>query len=226
MAAAAQLPEDLTSIAAVAAVLEVEQGDAKLPRLISAASEAVRQYINRPRVHYGASITELARGYGRPRLLLNVTPILTIASITLPDGSLVDPSEYMVEDADAGMVYRAAGWPFTGQLHGGLLYVDPVSGSERPSISVVYAGGWVTPAQAATTPGLPRSLPYDLEEAVIMTVVARYRGGGVDPNVASESLGDYSVSYRNPNTLIGVGGGGIIPDAAARILDSYARPAG
>lgn len=220
-------PEDLTTAATVAAELQVGEGELRLPRLIRVASAAVRQFCNRPRVHYGSAIVEKARpALGRPRLVLDVTPVVSVASVVLEDGSTVDASEYFVEDADLGFLYRSVGWPYSGLMHGGLLFQDPTAGTARPTITVTYAGGWVTPAQAASTgwAGPARSLPEDLEEAVVQTVVALFRRGGADPNVASESLGDYSVAYRSPNAATGLGLGGIIPDQAATLLNPYVRP--
>lgn len=215
---------DLTLPATVATELGVSSGDAKLPRYVSAVSDAVRKYLNRARVHYGAGISEPVKGFGRPRLVLNVTPILSIASITLDDGTVVDSSEYSIEDAEAGFVFRELGWPYTGQVRRGLLYADRDAGTEKASITVVYTAGWVTPAQV--TGQLVRTLPYDLEEAVVQACVALYRRSGEDPRIASESLGDYSVSYQSPNVMTGLGTGGILPSSVLPQLDAYVRREG
>jgi hypothetical protein len=87
----------------------------------------------------------------------------------------------------------------------------------------------VTPNQVASSGWsalLPRTLPFDLEQATIDTAVALYRRGGMDPNISAESMGSYSVSYRNPNSVIGLGLGGFIPDLARASLDNYVRPLG
>ncbi|RYZ42964.1 MAG: hypothetical protein EOO71_05570 [Myxococcaceae bacterium] len=39
------------------------------------------------------------------------------------------------------------------------------------------------------------TLPEDVQEAAILTAVQLYRSRGVDSMVASESIGDWSVSY-------------------------------
>ena len=54
----------------------------------------------------------------------------------------------------------------------------------------------------------------------ILAAVAFYRRRGTDPNVASESLGDWSVTYAGGNTAIGRSAGGL-PDAAAQLLGPY-----
>lgn len=220
---------DLTLPATVATELggDVVSGDARLPRLISVASGAILRHLGRPQLHYSAAYAESLPGHGRPRLVLGLTPVLDVASVVV-DGVTLSADDYELEDADAGLLFRLAGWPWTGVYRGGLPpQLDRDAGSERAAIVVTYEGGWVSPAQAATVgwAGPARSLPYDLEEACVQTVVGLYRRGGLDPNVASEALGDYSVSYRAPNAIVGVGVGvgGIIPDSAVVMLAPYRR---
>ena len=211
---------DLTMPATVATELAggVLQSDPRLPRLIAVASDAIVAHLGR-QLHYGASITEKVKGYGRPRITLDVTPIVSIASITLPDGTVI--TDYVRENDRAGLVFRRTCWPSTALSRGGLPPANaPAPGTEEPSIIAVYAGGWVTPAQNAATPALTRTLPYDIEEACIQTVVGLYRGNGRDQDVASESLGAYSVSYRNPSA------GGVLPEKVLPLLQKYVRDLG
>lgn len=209
------MDSDLTTLDVAAGALGVSAADPKLPRLIGAASEAIRRYIGRPQLHYSASIVEKLPGYaGQVRLYLGAVPLISVASVVLPDGtSLVPTDDYVVEDLATAALYRRVGWPFTGVDEGGVLY------AEEKAIVVTYAGGWVTPAQGGT-----RTLPYDLEHACILAVVSAYRSEPRDSSIASEALGDYSVSYRLPNSIIGVGvGGGLLPDAVLPLLATYRR---
>lgn len=211
---------DLTLPATVAAELGVTASDPKLPRYVSVMSDAVRRFINRPRVHYGAGIVEMVRSFNRHRLVLAVTPILGNVAVQFDDGTVVSTADYSIEDADAGLLFRSGGWPYTGSLRPGLLYADRDPGSERASVQVTYDAGWVTPAQAASSSwsGPVRSLPYDIEEACVQGCVALYRRSGEDARVQSESLGDYSVSYlQNVSHL---------PPTALALLEPYRRPLG
>lgn len=210
---------DLTLASTVALELGVEATDARLPRLVAVASAAVARYLNRAQLHYQAGRVDKVPGFGRVRLVLDLAPVLSIASIVLPDSSTVDPAEYSIENAEAGLLYRSVGWPQTGLVRAGLLYADRDSGTEASIIVATYTGGWVTPAQAAdpTWSGPARSLPYDLEEAVVQTAAQLHRKGGQDGTIASETLGAYSVSYRLPNSI----SAGIIPDAVVPILNRY-----
>lgn len=212
---------DLTLPATVATELAggVSAADPRLPRLIAVASQAIATYLGR-RLHYGADINEKVKGYGRARIFVDVTPIVAITSITLGDGTVI--TDFVRENDNAGMIYRRACWPSTALSRGGLPPAnEPAPGTEEPSITVVYNGGWVTPAQGGT-----RTLPYDIEEACIQTVVGLYRGGGREKNIASEQLGAYSVSFRTPNSMAGVGVGGIIPDEVLPLLAQYRRQIG
>jgi hypothetical protein len=222
------LDSDLTTVQAVADELggAVGVGDTRLPRLIHAASAAVLGYINADAIHYAAAFVEkVTPRLGHPRLVLNRMPIISIGSIVLADGTTLAPTDYELEDAKAGFLWRSTGWVWPGLLRGGLLYTDPDMGTERASITVTYAGGWVTPNQVASSGWsalLPRTLPFDIEEATVQAVVARYRRGGTDPEVASESMGSYSVTYRAPP----VGGLLPLPASACALLDNYVRPLG
>jgi hypothetical protein len=213
----AALDSDLTLAATLAGELGVDAADSRLPRLIAAASDACRQHMGRSRVHYSSAYTENVAGFGRRRLVLELTPLITITSVTGPDGTTVPSTEYSIDDPEAGLLLRDVLWPNTALVRGGLLYKDLDPGTEKKSIAVVYVGGWVTPAQFASGgwPGPARSLPYDVEQAAIVVATAMYRGGGADPRVQSESLGDYSVTYWQ--------GGAGIPEQAQALLGPYTR---
>ena len=124
--------------------------DERLLRLIQGVSDAVLRYLSRSAVHFDPAITEKVRGFGRPKLLVERSPITSITSITLPDGTVCDPSEYesLEDDAAIGAIYRHFSWPDTALIRGGIVQQDRDAGTERRSITVVYAGGWVTPGQA------------------------------------------------------------------------------
>ncbi|MDP2275291.1 MAG: hypothetical protein Q8K32_31385 [Archangium sp.] len=207
---------DLTTAATAADVLGVSAADPKLPRLIGAASESIRRFINRPRLHFTAGFVERLPGYlQQVRLRLGVLQVTAIASVVLPDGTSLTADEYVREDDDDGGValYRARGWPWTGLIRPGVLYDAPAVGTEAKTIVVTYSGGWVTPAQAGT-----RTLPFDIEEVCLQAVSAMYRRQGIDPLVASESLGDYSVSMREAPAL-----DGLVPASVLAQISSYRR---
>lgn len=211
---------DLTLPITLAEELGVGVGDTRLKRVIAAASAAIRQYCDRD-FHYQAGKVELATPrLLSPRLVLSLTPVLAVTSVTLEGGQVVDPSEVVIENGDAGIIRRDAGWPWSGLARGGIMPNEPLAGSERPSITVTYTGGWVTPAQADSqgwSALLPRTLPEDLEQACIELAVALYRRGPNDPAVQSESLGSYSVTYRAQGPT------DFLPPTVKGLLGSYKR---
>jgi hypothetical protein len=209
---------DLTLAATAALELGVDAADPRLPRAIGAASDAIRGHLRRGQLHRNASIVEKVAGFGRARIVLNVTPIVNALQAVLPDGSVLTfaAGDFTVEDADAGFLYRRAGWPYTGFARGGLPPAnEPTPGSETPLITVTYAGGWQTPAQGGT-----RTLPYDIEQACLQLVTNIYRGGGQAENVAAESLGAYSVTYADRARV------GLLSPSVQQLLAPYVRHEG
>jgi hypothetical protein len=212
---------DLTLASTVAGDLGVT-ADATVDRVVSAASRAIARYCGRV-FEKATGIVEYPAGYGRPLLLLDRAPILGITSI-VERGSTVDPSLYEAKGSnlDGGIVYRLQGvWANTARLDGRI--TDTLALNQGRSgvdgITVTYDAGFVTPGQVAIGLFPAVTLPEDVQEAAILTAVAMYRRRGIDPNVASESLGDWSVSYQGTNTAIGRGGA--IPETAQALVASY-----
>lgn len=184
----------LTTLTAVKSELSISSStdDTYLEGLIDQVSEFIANYCNR-KFHYGAAITEKVAGFGGTFLRISRFPLKTITSVAF-NGATVDSSSYEIYDTDGvtGLIYSAGGWIWTTALATALTY-DALPRGERKLYTVVYAGGYVTPAQVAGE--LVRDLPYDLEAAAIQLVTARYRRRGSDPSVTSESLMSYSVDY-------------------------------
>lgn len=208
--------------------------DARLERLITVATDLAESECDRV-FFYQAGISERCKGYGTPQIVVGRTPVVTITSIT-ELATLLSATEYeaVVEPttrrADSGVILRKGGdyslraWPWTAARRPDIVQ-DKSPGSEAPGIVVVYAGGFVTPAQAASAnwaadnPLAPvRTLPHDLEQAVVELVVSLYRNAGQDRNVSLEAVGDGSQSWGK--------GRAIIPDDVRTILAKYSRIAG
>lgn len=166
--------------------------DDKLTRYIEQASAHFETLTGR-KFDWEEGITETLKAGGFVSIKVSRRPVDAVTSITI-SGSAVDSDTYTI-DAEAGLIYSKQGWPWNTVMHTELSG-ERVAGTEYPEIEVVYDGGYVTPQQAADDENLTRTLPFDIEAFVIGMVVARYRGRGRDPSVASEKLGDASVSYR------------------------------
>lgn len=198
--------------------------DARLTRMIAAASDAIEAYCQRP---FGkATVTEKYQPSGTPLLCLNRTPILSITQVKY-DGAVIDADSYEIEDAAAGLLRKKYGvWPAADLAVGGSASQDGVPGTGRKLIEVTYVGGYVLPKDA--TNETPRTLPYTIEQACLMTVTQLAWKKGRDLSITNElddrdATGKATVGYRLPNKVIGVGEGGIIPDEALPLLADFRR---
>lgn len=190
--------------------------DDRIERCILQASAACQGFTDRD--FRKESTVERLQASGTRRLVLGRTPLASITSVVVDDETL-DATEYEIEDAAAGLLYRENGWPRIDAVVVGSIARDPIAGTAKRDVVVTYTGGYVLPNDSSGT----RDLPYDVEQACVLTVVSIYRGRGRDRAVASKGTGDASVSYRLPNQIIGVGAGGVIPDEAAVLLAKYRR---
>ncbi|MCP3105537.1 hypothetical protein LZ198_42505 [Myxococcus sp. K15C18031901] len=189
-------PTDLCLAATVAADLGVPV-DPHVERCVSAASGAIAALCGR--AFERATVTEYPASYGRPYVLLARPPLVEVLRVTEAGVELAAASFTVAGDlAAGGLLYRLAGlWPVTAHV-GGLVTLTADSHQGHPgALAVTYTGGYVTPGQLALDASLgPATLPAEVEEAAILEACALYRGRGRDSDVSAESLGDWSVSYR------------------------------
>lgn len=212
----------LTTLAALKDELgiSVSTFDDRCTRYINVASQAVEEYC---RHSFGKAVItgERYAPSGTLRLVLEKTPLLSIEQITIGEGDgpeVLDAGDYYIEDAAAGIVTRNAIWRPNDLAIRYAPSQDPVPFTGPKIIRVNYTAGYVLPNDGGT-----RSLPYDLEEAALVTAVSIYRSRGADRRVQAESLGDASVTYRQNVPAQGAGMGGFIPDEVLATLDKYRR---
>jgi hypothetical protein len=153
----------LTDYATIAAEIGLSgsTGQALIERLIGVASSAIDRATRR-RLLYQAGIVEKAAMQGRAGLILDRYPLVVLGAAA-DDRGPVDPSELSTEDADAGILTRSTGWPWSANLRPGLslLTLDRDAGTEVKSATITYAGGYITGPQAygaRTWPGSTKSL--------------------------------------------------------------------
>jgi hypothetical protein len=164
--------------------------DAELETRIKAASTRIETYCARTFKRVVGKVEKLA-GYGTPTLLPSLTPVESIASVTI-DGSAVDVAELDIED---GVIVRwqNACFPRSGFSQGG---IDPDirAGFEQKKITLTYTGGYVLPNDgAAVAPAL--DTPADLQEACAVLAADMDRRLTRDGNVSAESTGDASIQF-------------------------------
>lgn len=213
---------DLCLASDVAADLGVTS-DARVQRAVSAASSAIAHWCGRV-FEKATGIVEYPAGFERPLLILDRPPILSITSIT-EYGNTTAAADYesVGLNAEAGLVlHKTRGWLNTQRLDRRAVS-ETLAGANGQSdqIVVTYDGGYVTPGQnlldSVTYPTV--TLPDDVVEAAIFTACSFYRAKGIDPNVAAESIGDWSITYFSSRTAIE----NAIPPVARGLLARYRR---
>lgn len=199
--------------------------DAILERYITTGSSLLVQAIGRD-LHWREGVVEKVQSGGDTRLVVSdALPIDSIDSIVYDGGDTQvteDSSRYRIEDAGAGFVEKTNGrWRSTEQARQSVTLI--YQGRESYHYTVTYDGGWVTQEQADNDGTLTRSLPYDIEQAVIDYAVTKYRRKGRDLSVRSEKLGDTSVSYANSSATPGTANAGM-PASFAAVVQRYQIP--
>src|SRR4030042_1762739 len=112
----------LTTLATVKGELGLDEEDtskdAILERLINVVSESIERKCGR-HFEYTEEIEELVAGQGGPRIMLSRTPVVDVDPVSI-DGAGLDPTEYVLESAETGMLYRSACWPWSGLCRRGI----------------------------------------------------------------------------------------------------------
>jgi hypothetical protein len=163
--------------------------------LINAASDFVEGETDRK--FQQITVTEKLRSYGTTRVIVSRAPLLSITSIKFDDGD-VDLTNVTIDDADAGTIQKAGGWPWTAHVAPDISR-SALPGTERKLTEVVYVGGFILPkddAASAPDPTGP-TLPADLERAVMQLVIQLNAVTKRDPTIKSEKLMSWSASYRD-----------------------------
>ena len=135
--------------------------DTDIEDLIERASDFLKSQTNRNFAK--ANYTEKKEGNNTDRIMLENYPVTAITSCTYNDVALTLDTDYELEAA-AGILYKEDLWYKTG-VYAGL--ADRIAFAKK-NITVVYTAGYVLPG--AATAQIPRTLPYDIEEACIQLV--------------------------------------------------------
>lgn len=161
----------LTDYATVAADLGLSGStdQSLIERFINVASGAISRFTMRD-LEYQATVTESVALPGGPKLLLQRTPIVLVTSIVVTQGAdPIDPSEWYVYDAEVGIIWRDAGWPWSAQFRPDLNFTrDQMPGLENKVGTVVYSGGYITSPQAYGAAAWPGATT-----AVVLGTLAR-----------------------------------------------------
>ncbi|WP_224364222.1 hypothetical protein [Hyalangium versicolor] len=204
---------DLTTVAKAANRLDVGAEEGELPDLVTAASEALADWLGYP-LHRREGVVETCAG-GAQRLFLRSGAVQAVASVSV-FGQQRPTNTYRLEDGVKGILLSLREpWPFTGRTGGGVSQ-SPLQREDTGEIAVTFSAGWVTPGQVELESTRVRDLPQVLEQAALLTVTAWYRRKGDDPDEVSVSLGDASTSY-------GSGRAAALPTSARALVARYRK---
>ena len=219
----------LTTLAVIASELDdYSEGDdadvdARVARYINAASSRFENATGR-KWYYTEGHEERVAGHGTGRLTVtDHLPVESIDKIELLSGVIsgdiqvtaVADSSYEIEDSDVGWIRRTSFgvWKNTAR-HVTDISTHPRAGTEKKLYRVTYDGGHVTPAQGDDDEELDRTLPYDIEQAIVEYVVMLWQSRGRDATIQSQSSLSGSVTYEMLD-------GERVPTSFKRLVDSY-----
>lgn len=170
--------------------ITVADHDTLLEALVDGSSAAIEAYCRN--IFVQRTVTEIAAGSVK-RLYLKSYPIVSVTSITDPASNTVPSTDYVIYKAE-GMLLHAGNWPVAQDTNGNVA-----------RWSVVYVAG-----RAANT----AAVDADVKLACKLLVATRFsqRSGGI----ASKSVGDLSVSYREGQLESGG-----LPAEVTALLASY-----
>ena len=188
--------------------------DLILEDMIRRASSAISRETRR--VFGVETVTETLNGSGTRLLGLSRTPIIEVTEV-LEDGAEI--TDYLIEDDEAGALYRQVGWGRSGgmRMWGTEAYASGyiLPGYQDLRYSVTYEAGYVLPEQANPT------LPGAVEQACLETVKAWYLSRDVDAALSSVQVGQLRVSYRDQSGTSTAPGS--LPLSALGLLRNYYR---
>lgn len=208
--------------------LTTTDDDDVISDMIVRASSAIARETRR--VFGVETVTETLDGSGSRLLGLARTPIVEVTDV-LEDGSAI--TDYTVEDAEAGALYRANGWGRSGGLRmwGTEAYASGyiLPGYQDQRYSVTYRAGYLLPSDVnpyllEPTVGL-LNLPGAVEQACLETVKAWFRVDR-DANAGPVGLKRLTVGsvtmewVRQQDT-----GGRALPPSALSLLRNYYQAA-
>lgn len=202
--------------------------DARLGDLIRWASAAINRHCRRTFARQ--KYLQTLAGSGSQTLMLARGPVEVDSNrriLVLSLNGTGDVTDYRVEDAVAGFLWRANGWPSSGAYVGRYGRRWSRVSQDLETITAEYWAGYQMPGETPVTGAY--ELPADVERAALLTVQHWHRGMGRDPGLQSSSTTETRVdgtsatsswSYAAPQTL---GDIGPLPGEAKALLEGFRR---
>ena len=201
--------KQLTTLAQVINDLDIPVADVAaksyfLSKLIVQASNFIRNYTGRE--FAVETVEETFVGNGRVIYTVSRTPIISVEYVKL-SGTTIDPSLYLIQDPDAGFLYKETGWNPTFFVDG---FIEPRwSQYGRFNWAVKYTAGYVLPDDEED-----RTLPDEIERVCLDLIKSYYYDQKRNPSIVREKIGESAVwftgstgtpttnSYNLPDSII------------------------
>jgi len=164
--------------------------DAFLNDIIDRVSGKIEDFTNR--IFAKQTYLEKVAGNGSPQLLLSCVPIVSVTSVLCDSDQITD---YEIQDAEAGILYRQAGWTWDASLWWKNSSF-PSFASQRQNFTIQYIAGYILPGEDK-----PQTLPKSIEDACIQGVKEMYFNRKEEPGITSLKLGNYAVTYDLTSTF-------------------------
>jgi hypothetical protein len=184
---------DLTTIAQLVAEIGTLTPDQQdwVSLAIRSASSLIEQEANQ--VFAQQRYREVIGGSGSTQLMLDRTPILGTPTILSTDNEPI--VDFLVEDRDAGLLYRRQGWVREVSYLPGI-YREPLAGEEHPRFSIDYNAGYYLPSFTDPITADQKPLPPNIEQACILSIKAWWHKKNRDSTVSWKQVGDLALGYR------------------------------
>jgi hypothetical protein len=204
----------LTTLATVKSILGITDNaqDANLTSMIGAASDFATRYCGREFAKQ--TIKESIIGKGMPEILLSLTPIISVTTVEFDDAAVDD---WVMYDDKAGIIQRRAKFTSTQFPSASIDYAPSSYGEKR--WHVTYVGGYVLPGWTGQG---TRTLPYDLERAIVDMVKAQVASAKFSGTMKSYKIGDTSITWDTGSSET-ANVSALVPNSALAVLNYYRR---
>lgn len=191
---------DLTTIPALVAevgTLTPAQQD-WISLAIESASALIEQEANQRFAQQ--QFKETIEGSGSSTLMLARTPIIGTPTIITVDNEVI--VDFVVEEADAGILYRRQGW--TNEIsYMRSISRDPLPYEQHPRFVVTYVAGYYLPSFTDDIVDGEVALPANIEQACVLTIKAWWHKKNRDSSVSWKQVGDLALGYRGDAAVKG-----------------------
>ncbi len=191
---------DLTTIPALVAevgTLTPAQQD-WISLAIESASMLIEQEANQRFAQQ--QFKETIEGSGSSTLMLARTPIIGTPTIITVDNEVI--ADFVVEEADAGILYRRQGWTNEISYMRSIAH-DPLPYEQHPRFVITYVAGYYLPSFTDDIVDGEVALPANIEQACVLTIKAWWHKKNRDSSVSWKQVGDLALGYRGDAAVKG-----------------------